>query len=479
VNRRTGKKSAQLTLILLLLVCRPVPVEAGFVKIWQIEETAAAPVLVVVRVLSVRNGAPIPEGSLAWKAETLAMVAEVQSLRSFGDASTDRARPVAGDRLEVAFFAYGPSVTAFINGYPPQLPVLKPGQVFVLPLRLNRNPASDPWQLMADSGVSLIIPALAELPDSEQQPASARVFLDREIANVLSRGTPPEVFAIANYLQGQDDLTGELMPLMEPAIGDNRDRWAEVAANLLASQGIPRPGVADLLATKLQSKDLPGRQSLLLTQTALQKLKVSPETDALLIGLWIAEAPVHAWGSSASLIEFADIPVTTETLRRALQSDLSGSATIAQALVHTGYRTWLPDALARAMRVVERPDPEHSEVQAAAALLRDQGSDGELTQLADLVRKYQRQDEKLYSLLWQSATLSGNPREARVLSVVLLDRRIVFGQMRYCDYAVNELEKATGRHFGSDGNSDPGVARQRDGAVTEALHWLKSQGLSR
>jgi hypothetical protein len=59
---------ARLLIPFLLWLNAPVSVEAGFIKIWQFKETAAAPVLVVARVISVQKGERMPEGSLPWKA---------------------------------------------------------------------------------------------------------------------------------------------------------------------------------------------------------------------------------------------------------------------------------------------------------------------------------------------------------------------------------------------------------------------------
>jgi len=352
--------------------------------------------------------------------------------------------------------AYGPSVTQFVNGYPPPLPNIKQGQVLILPLQENKNPAANVWQLIADSGADLTISARPEITISEP-PLTSRAFLDHEIANTLSRGTQPEVSQLASYLVSQyEDLTNELMPLLESAIGDDRQRWAEVAANLLAAQGIPRPSVEDL------QKGSP-HQRLFLAQAVLQKLKPSLDTDNLLIKTWIAEAPLHAWGSANSLLEYAENPTTTETLRQALQDDLAGSSYIAWTLAHNNHQANLPEALARALKVVDRPDADATDLQGAAALLRDYGSDQDLKKLATLVRKYQTQNEKFYAALWQYATEAGNPREARVLAVVLQDRRIVFKETRYCDFALGVLEKAVGQHFSS---------------VSQALQWLKSQGLA-
>jgi hypothetical protein len=473
MNSRTRTQLAPFLLILPLLVSTPAGVEAGFVKFWQIGETASAPVLVVGQILDVRKGEPVPEGSLPWKAETLAMTADIQVLRSW----TASGQPVSVDRIQVHYLAYGPSQTAFINGYPPPLPIFEPGQVRILPLQENKNPISEPWRLMADSGVNLIIPARGEIQQPVSPPATARAFIEREIANSLSMGTPPEVTAVASYLaepMQNDDLSRELMPLLEPAIGDDRERWAEVASNLMAAQGIPRPGIADLLSSTVKKEDFPGRQSLFLVRAALEKLKASPDTDTLLIERWIAEGPLHAWGSANSLLEFGDNPVTTELLRQALLNDLAGSSYIAWTLVRNGHQATLPEALTRALKVADHPGSDLNDLQGSAALLRDYGSDQDLRRLAALVRKYQIQDKEFYSTLWQYATENGNPREARVLAVVLLDRRISFGETRYCDYALGVLEKAVGQNFGSGGKT----AKERDDAVSKAQAWLKSQGLS-
>jgi DnaJ-domain-containing protein 1 len=468
-------------LIIPMLLLAPAGVQAGFIKLWQLKETAAAPMLVVGRILSVQKGERVPDGSLPWNAETLAMTAEIQVLRSY-PVSQERVLP---DRLHFHFLAYGPSVTSSVNGYPPPLPNFEPGKVLILPLQENKSPDSDLWQLMAESGMNLTIPARTEIAEAEPPPATAaRAFLDREIANSLSRGTPAEVSAVAAYIENQhDDLTGALMQLLAPAIGDDRERWAEVATNLLAAQGTPRPSTADLLAGKTKPKDWPGRPSLLLAQAALQKLKASAETNALLIATWIAEAPLHARGSANSLLEYGDNPITTEALREALRNDLHGTSYIAWTLARNGYQATLPEALARALKVADRPDANGTDLQGAAALLRDHGSDQQLAQLASLVRKYQTLDRNFYQMLWQSATESDNPREARVLAVVLRDRRVISNQTgsnqtRYCDFAVGVLERAVGQDFRTGLHTGDQTLEERDQAVTRALAWLASQGLS-
>ncbi len=468
---RTRTYTVQFLILLTLVMGIPASVEAGFIKEWQLKETAAAPVLVVGRVLGVQKGERVPEGSLPWKAETWTMTAGIQVLRVYPDS----AEPVAAGRIPVSYFAYGPSVTTFTNGYPPPLPGIEAGQVLILPLQDNKSPASESWKLIADSGVGLVLPARAEIADSGPSPPTARAFLIREIANELSQGTPREVFSAAGYLSSEhENLSGELLPLLNFPKGDERQRWAEVAADFLAALGTPRPSVADLFSAKAEPKDWPAYPNLVVAQAALHELKASQETEDLLIRTWIAQAPLNAWGVATCLLQYADKATTTETLRQALRDDLAGSSYIAWTLVHAGHQATLPEALARALKVADRPGGDFTDLQGAAALLRDFGSDQDLTRLAALVRKYQTADRNFYNVLWQYATENGNPREARVLAVVLHDRRIVSGGTRYCDFALGVLEKAVGRQFGAGGETQ----KERDDAVSRALAWLESQGLS-
>jgi len=172
-------------------------------------------------------------------------------------------------------------------------------------------------------------------------------------------------------------------------------------------------------------------------------------------------------------VEYADNPVTTETLRQALRNDLRGSSYIAKVPVNCGNKAILPDAVARAFRVVDDPadfGADLAEVQGATALLRDHGSDQDLARLAAIVRKYQSLDPKYYSALWQDATHSDNPGETRVLAIVLADRRIAWGSIRYCDLALGEFDKLTKQDFNIDSASIP----ERDAAISRALAWIKA-----
>src|SRR5262249_26291295 len=139
---------------------------------------------------------------------------------------------------------------------------------------------------------------------------------------------------------------------------------------------------------------------------------------------------------------------------------------------HNGHRAILDDALSRAIRVCGRPRSNGTDLQGAAALLRDFGSDPRLDQLAALVRKYQTEDRTFYNVLWQHSTEPDNPREARVLSVVLNDRTPLNDEMRVCDFALGVLERATRQNFHDQ-------ALSKDDAILRARAWLDAHHIPR
>ncbi|HLG96086.1 MAG TPA: hypothetical protein VKX49_07220 [Bryobacteraceae bacterium] len=455
-----------LTRIAIAALAITIPARSGFMKFWQLPETEKAPILVTGEVISVRQDGSAPERSAASNHDVRRMTAEVRVLRS-------RVPPALQipQQIQVQFFEYAPPLQ-MSNGSPPPLANLKPGEVAILPLSLNED-ASQPWKLLADEGVNATVPARAELPESDPVPTTARMFILRELANALAHGTPSEVFAACRYIETQQTgVAGGLIPVIEPEIGDNRDRWAEIATSAMASTGVPRPTFADLFAPETTPTRRPGSQALLLVQTALRHLQPSLETDALLIETMIEDAPVHAWGSANSLLEFADDPILTNTLRRALKENASGTSYIAWTLAHNGHKAVLDDALDRALRVCDQPTSDRTDLEGAAALLRDFGSDRQLDRLAALVRKYQTFDRDFYSVLWQYSAEASSPREVRVLSVVLNDREPLFNGMRVCDFAVGILERAIGEDFHSQSKSS-------DDTVARARAWLDAHGIRR
>jgi len=459
------KRTAKLLLTVLML-CSSNLLTAGNIPIWRFSEITAAPVLVVARIMSVERGERIPQGTLPWKAETFAMTATIQVVRSF----TASGKQLSSSQIRVRFLGYGQRVGS-LNGYPPPLPNLEVDRVLLLPFKENKAPSSDQWELMADSGLGLTIPVRAEMPDSiaGTPPADGHAFLVREIANTISFGTSAELSSVVGSLSiHHEDLSAELIPLVQPMIGHNSQRWAEVGTSLLVSQPDNRPTIAELLA----QRTVPARSNNALLQLAFQKLKANPETHSLLIHQLIAQAADQGWGASLSLVEYADDPVTLQALRKALADNVPGSFYIARYFAQEGHKAILADALAQALRVVDQPPGDRYNLPLAADLLRDFGDDSQFKQLVQLVRKYQTTNREFYNVLWRDAARGRNLRQARVLAVVLQDRQLAFDQTRSCDLALQILQSATAQSFGPTGTE-----KERDEAVTRGLAWIKSHGL--
>lgn len=433
----------------IALLWAAIPLRATLVSFTPLSETAKAPVLVTGQVIAVEKSEPAAKESVELHYETWWMTVEIRVLRSNP--------PIALDRIRLRFLQYAPN-QGFASPIP--LPGIETGQTLVFPLRGNEDPFQ-PWRLVADKGMTLTLPAHDELEESAP-PANARAFLLRELANAIAHGTRSEIFAMSGYLQWQHpSIALELLSSIESQVGDDRDRWADIATGIIAGTGVPRPTFAELRSSQA---DTPPWAPIV--RTALLKLGASPETDILLIQKLLANAPINAWGSAGVLIEFGDNPVLIESLRKALRDDVSGSCEIASALAHIGHTAVLDDALPRAVRVLSQP-VRTPELQGAASLLRDFGSDAQLQQLAALARKYETADRDFYSSLWQfSVDNEHPPRNARVLEVALGDREPIKGinGMRVCDFAVGILARAVGEKF-------------KD--VTAARAWLDAHHIPR
>lgn len=438
----------------------PSALNAGIVRIWKLSEIAAAPVLVVGRIVRVEKGTHVPPGYLPWSQETLSVTADVEVIRTYPPGAML-------DKIRVNFLAYGPSMHMSINGWPPPLPQFEVGSIRILPLR-----ASHPWRLIADSGLDLTVPATTTAPGG--QPRNAREFLINEIANTFGHGSSADVAKIAGFVTSQgEDLSKEFMPALEASIAGEQRRWVSVAASLAAAFWMPRPKVSDLLAGRLSEAERERHPQFSLVAAVLQRVSAIPGVEGQLIQNWITNAPHHVSGSGACLLEFGSRTETTQQLRAALRNDLEGTSYIASMLVQNGYRSVLPEALQRARRVADRPNAQFEELLAAANLLRDFGSEHDLKELAAIVRRHQFTGDAVYTPLWQSATGNGSPREVYVLAVVLRDQPVTRGEWRSCDAALHVLEKAVNQKFGADAET----REERDQAIARALAWLRAHGV--
>jgi hypothetical protein len=72
------------------------------------------------------------------------------------------------------------------------------------------------------------------------------------------------------------------------------------------------------------------------------------------------------------------------------------------------------------------------------------GSDQQFSQLLDTIKQYQYRDRHRYDDLWSATVWSDNPRERKVLDILLVDQRADANGLRYSDIARGELTRLKG-----------------------------------
>ena len=410
--------------IFLVSACQAYPTMT-----WELVQLSRAPVLATCLVQETNR-----DSSAATPGQRVVPVhATLRVLRSFPQLALREGEKVRLDYEELAEGDLG------MNG--PDLPNLKPGAVVVLPLKLNPRPSTDSWRLIADKGRGLVIPAIFRNPPFAHPATTALDYILREVASPLSSGTRTEVFAEAWYLATQDTAAyaPELTRLLELDIGTDQNRWAQIAASLVSSLGVPRPTIADFYSSKHQG----GGDSFSgpLVMLVLQRLGRSAEARGKLIHQLLAVSDIASWGAGVTLREFAQDPKLTHELAAMLKARQPGSLYVARDILSAGQKSVLKDATALALLYIESPGENHSEVQPACWIVRDFGSDRQFSRLVRAIRRYQFQDTKHYNELWRNTLWSESNRESAVLKILLSDQRVYESGLRYSDIARGELAR--------------------------------------
>ena len=174
------------------------------------------------------------------------------------------------ETITLRYISYDPNALCCANGSP-RWPRLKSGNIALFPLK----PASEPnsWNLIAEEGDNITLPATANEWRTPAVPDSPLVFILHELANALARGTWAEQNQAAVYLAGQREEPPELRSTLESLPGENDDQWLQAATALLRFTGIPPTWtVTDLMAnhipTGLRNNSIPAIASWALIKGA-------------------------------------------------------------------------------------------------------------------------------------------------------------------------------------------------------------------
>jgi len=419
-----ARRTIRLALLVLIALSPALKAGLSMQRIWSLKEIADAPVLLVGRVVSLDPElGPHLWGNPKTSAPEKEMTAEVEVLRFYQRPAAADAVP--GEHLKIRFIGVDGPVFSFT---PRDLPALEPGQVLLLPLRNKPRESSEPWQLVGEEGYGLTTRVAASMAEPALTSNDPRAFVIREVVNSLSHGDPIAILTAASLVARQAGyLEPELTSQLQSSIGSNSARWAQVLGNLLLNSRNVSLTVADVRAGKAEPDEKaaepapltekaakraklqaeirargPNFKVLPLAQVALSNLPDAAHAETQVWQALLADVPAFAdepryplfSGNSSEalgytlnyLARYRDDPAFINAVRTALREDRSGSLAIAGNMIGEGQKACLPDALARAMKVISRPTA--SDVFFAIMLVLTQGSDEQRRQYVAVAQEF-------------------------------------------------------------------------------------------
>jgi len=484
---------------------------ARFHRVWSVESIAReAGAIVVGEVTQVATVGSLPGGQANWRHPLLQKQVKVRVLRSF---STAVGPPLAeGQVLSLPYLAIDVKADKrILEG--PEFPLLSVGDVRAFPLWMAGSAPAKEWQLLDEEDYGLLMPCVRRaLPGAPR--STAFEFLQAELAGTLAKGSYAEIYRIAEHLDTylafrERDPAGGVQSLLARSIGNDDERWLEIAVAIYARGGTPAPTIPQLLAPPPNLRCRHRFAAWALSQAG------SADPEARLLRLAMDRAALHPEGTARiislnysamaqGLLEEALRRDRPEALRVASRviADLSprlsvegGSRSVSsERLAARGrLRELIAATVAAATRLLPRRGPVDDRcLYTAGRLIRSYGDGQAFSLLLDEIRIAQKTDPKRYALLWSSAfdwSKTDKPqRSIAVCTILLADRTLVTKELsflgneiyfeertrgsknvRFCDTAVYALQKLAGVDFGF---RSPGTRGDHDRAVEMAEAWL-------
>jgi hypothetical protein len=212
--------------------------QAGFIHVWGIREIEDSPALVVATVERVVIKEPASSGRARFSPSDRYWEATLRVHRAYSSQPLNK-----GATITVRYISYGNPDLGVING--PILPRFEKGYTALFPLKPGDN---GQWQLVADEGFNLTVPAISGSSHIQRPPGRGRTFIFGELANTFANGTAADRYAAAVYLREAGTWPDGFREVLDQNMGASDDRWLEVACALLASLGIPQPTIGQLMA---------------------------------------------------------------------------------------------------------------------------------------------------------------------------------------------------------------------------------------
>jgi hypothetical protein len=466
---------------LLILLAGSLALEASpLMSVHTLDALAEADALIVGRVVSVEKGVEVfPPADRKWQHPVFEHVAEVEILRFYSEDRGIREQLDGQARVRVGYRAENPLGQGGVFGGV-LWPEIRVDEVRVFGVRSG----PDGFRLWLEEGRGAVPPAQEAL--LRNLPASDGIaFLERELVNGLASGDAATAFKAARYadaafftasLNAVDNRRPALEHRLTEMLAGDLDRARMAAAALLASQGSPRPSVADLRARR------PPRGMVLTTfhWLLIHALELLPEenADALIIQALLDDLPALYWSTVVN--EFAHHPALDAPLADAIARRKPDVLPLLEALVRKGRADLTPSALMIVREQMARPDLPAPDWFSAARLVLNHGSDEDFALFLGLVLRAQAGDPGLYRALWNAGAYdetAARSRMLRFLAIFLSDDREAVSGLRYSEMAAHRLTFFSGDRFGLDPNTalDQIPLAERQEAVQRARAWLQAQ----
>ncbi len=363
---------------------------------WNLDQIAEAPVLVVGRVLSLeRANGPHFTGDPRQSAPPQTITAEVRVLRSIQQPAPAVAK--VSERISIRYVGRDGPDFSFC---PTPLPELEPAQVLLLPLAASPRSASESWQLIGADGYGMTTRVTAVLGESAPIAHDSRSFITRELVNSFRSGNPVALFTASSLVARQAGyLEPELTTGLETSIGHDTGRWAQILGSMLLTYADRPLTIAEVEAGKTDL-DRPNLHGFPLAQLALTHLSGRETAESLVWLSLVADVPgfadepyhplfaykynVALQDAIAYLSRYKENPALIEATKSALRADRPGSCFLAARLIDEGQKACLPEALDRAMKVIDRPAADADDLGVALRLVLRYGTGAQLRRLAAL-----------------------------------------------------------------------------------------------
>ena len=431
---------------------------------------AKAHVLVVGKVLEVAAAGTTAPTKATQGLPVAKMRARIQILRTFpvgGDIGLEKGQVISVPFQRVVWEAW-PFVV--INGPGPGFPRICVGDVLAFPLRRPEPGGPEGWQLTEDS----LMPCAEEAP-LRKDFSSGVAFLQVELANAFARGRYQDMFRAADYLRLWGKMSVDLVAVYQHLASEMQEapeeRWFRIAVVCYCPALPSPPRLAALLERPLREWEDP-----VVAFTVRVLSHVSREgLDERFIAEVFKRAPVHPWRSAKALsASYPQHPTLRKLLGEALLADRPEAVTIANVLLgETAKRDdpLIPTAVQAARRLLLKG--ESSSLGEAWQFVDWYGEESDLAPVLDKISTWQKTDRERYKRLWLSSGASARLR-IPVIRIVIEDRRVLAGDVRFCDDAVLGLQIAARQRFGLSLPLPENTA-DRDVAVNRAKAWLITQ----